>query len=560
MLFSNQSILFTQLPKLLAQSGNSVTDLVTKVLQDSTSFVYAILILVVGWLVALGVSRLVRNLLKKTDIDNRIATWLTGQQGDEPIPIEKWTANIVYWLIILFVVVAALQRLQLEAVSEPLNTLLNEITGFLPQIGAAAILLGVAWLLATLVKIIVIRVLRTFQLDQRFGEQTGNTDSELALSETIGNTLYWFIFLLFLPSILSTLQLEGTLRPVQELVNRILSILPNILAAILIVIIGWLIAQVVRKVVTNLLASTGTDQIGNRFGLVGDDQTQSLSWIIGTLVYVLILIPVAIAGLEALKIQAISQPAIAMLDQILVTLPRVFTSVLVLIIAYLLAQYISEFVSSILSNIGFDDLFSWLGLEQTTTETEEESPDLSKAREEGSLLSWLGLEQTTTETEAREEGSRPQIQQRSPSELMGIIVVVGIMLFAALAAVDILQIPALTELVSGIVVVSGRIIAGLIVFGIGLYFANLSFRLILSSGMQQSRTLAQAARIVAIAFSLALGLEQIGIAPNIVNLAFGLLLGSIAVAIALAFGLGAREIAAEQVREWLNNFKSNQDS
>lgn len=538
MILTNHSMLFTQPPVIFAQSGDSWTDLLTQVLQDSRSFVYAIIILVVGWIVAWGVAGIIRNLLKRTEIDNRIATWLTGQQGDEPIPVEKWTSDVVYWLILLFVIVAALQRLQLDAVSEPLNTLLNEITGFLPQIGAAAILLGVAWLLATLVKIVVTRVLRTFDIDQRFGEQTGNTENELALSETIGNTLYWFIFLLFLPSILSTLQLEGTLRPVQELLNRILSILPNILGTILIVVIGWLIAQVVRKIVTNLLASTGTDQLGRRFGLSGSGESQSLSWIIGTLVYVLILIPVAIAGLEALQIQAISQPAVSMLDQILNTLPRIFTAALVLIISYLLAQYICEFVSDILSNVGFDNLFSWLGLQQRSGESEEA---------------------TTILTQEPQNIDTSKIQQRTPSELAGIIVLVGIMLFATLAAVEILNIPALTELVSGIVLISGQIIAGLIVFAVGLYFANLSFNLILSSGMNQSRTLAQTARIVIIAFSLAMGLQQMGIAPNIVNLAFGLLLGSIAVAIALAFGLGSRDIAAEQVREWLNNFKSNQD-
>jgi len=537
MILSNPSTVLTRPPILLAQI--SIGDLLTQVLQDSRSFVYAIIILVVGWLVAWAVAATIRGLLKRTQLDNRIATWLTGQEGGEPIPIEKWTADIVYWIILLFVIVAALQRLQLEAVSEPLNTLLNEITGFLPQIGAAAILIGVAWLIATLVRIVVVRVLRTFNLDQRFGEQVGTTDSELTLSETIGNTLYWFIFLLFLPSILSTLQLEGTLRPVQELVNRILSILPNVLAAFLIVFIGWLIAQVVRRVVTNLLASTGSDQLGSRFGLSGTDETQSLSWIIGTLVYVLILIPVVIAGLEALKVQAISQPAIAMLNQILNAFPKIFTAALVLIISYFLAQYICEFVSNILSNIGFDNLFSWLGLQRTQEE---------------------GEAQTVLTQETQERSATSGIQQRTPSQLMGIITLVGIMLFATLAAVNILDIPALTELVSGIVLVSGKIIAGLIIFAVGLYFANLAFNLIVSSGMQQSRTLAQAARIVIIAFSLAMGLQQMGIAPNIVNLAFGLLLGSIAVAIALAFGLGSREIAAEQVREWLNNFKSSRNN
>ncbi len=537
MIFSDSSIVLTRPPIILAQIN--ISDLFNQVLQDSRSFVYAILILFVGWIVAWGVASLIRSVLKRTELDNRIATWLTGQQGDEPIPIEKWAADIVYWLILLFVVVAALQTLKLEAVSQPLNTLLNEITGFLPQIGAAVILLGLAWLLATLVRIIAVRVLRTFEIDQRFGEQIGSTENELALSDTIGNTLYWFIFLLFLPSILSTLQLEGTLRPVQELVNRILSILPNILAAFLIVFIGWLIAQVVRRVVTNLLASTGSDQLGSRFGLSGTGETQSLSWIIGTVVYVLILIPVAIAGLEALKVQAISQPAIAMLDQILNALPKIFTAALILIISYFLAQYVCELVSNILSNLGFDNLFNWLGLQRPQDE------------EEGETV-------LTQETQQRQATS--SIQQRTPSELMGIITLVGIMLFATLAAVNILDIPALTELVSGIVLVSGQIIAGLIIFAVGLYFANLAFNLILSSGMQQSRTLGQAARIVIIAFSLAMGLQQMGIAPNIVNLAFGLLLGSIAVAIALAFGLGSRDIAAEQVREWLNNFKSSGDN
>jgi len=500
--------------------------------QDLKSLVYAFLILVLGWIIASLAGRFVRMLLKKTDIDNRIATWLTGQQGQEPIPIENWIGDTVKWIIRLFVIVAALQPLQLAAVTEPLNTLLNEITGFLPQIGAAAILLGLAWIVASLVKIFVIRLLRTFDVDQRLNEQIGSDESDLTLSETIGNTLYWLIFLLFLPSILSTLELRGTLGPVQELVNGILSVLPNIFAAILIVAIGWLIAQLVRKIVTNLVVSTGADQLGTRIGLPEGEDTPSLSWIIGTVVYVLILIPVAIAGLERLQIQAISQPAVAMLDQVLNALPKIFTATLILLITYFIAQYISEFVSNILSNVGFNNLFSWLGIQRPTSEGTDQGDASS---------------------------SSSAIQNRSPSELVGIVVLVGIMLFATLAAVNILDIPALTELVSGIVLVSGKIIAGLIIFAIGLYFANVAFNLILSSGMQQSRTLAQASRIIIIAFSLALGLQQMGIAPNIVNLAFGLLLGSVAVAIALAFGLGGREIAAEQVREWINNFKSSRN-
>jgi hypothetical protein len=93
------------------------------------------------------------------------------------------------------------------------------------------------------------------------------------------------------------------------------------------------------------------------------------------------------------------------------------------------------------------------------------------------------------------------------------------------------------------------------VFAVGLYFANLAFRLISNMGGAQANILAQSARIALIALVTAMGLQQMGVATDIVNLAFGLLLGAVAVAIAIAFGLGGRDIASEQIREWLNVFK-----
>jgi hypothetical protein len=54
-----------------------------------------------------------------------------------------------------------------------------------------------------------------------------------------------------------------------------------------------------------------------------------------------------------------------------------------------------------------------------------------------------------------------------------------------------------------------------------------------------------------------MALQQMGIASSIVNLAFGLLLGAVAVAIALAFGLGGRDVAGEKIRGFLNSFEDD---
>ncbi|MEH1938665.1 MAG: mechanosensitive ion channel [Nostoc sp.] len=487
----------------------------------------AVAILLVGLLIAFGMAALTRGILNRTDIDNRIAAGITGRQ--DVLQVEKFISGIVFWSILLLTAVAVLQALDLEVASRPLNIFLNQLIGFLPKLVGAGILVVTAWFLATIVKIITVRSLQAFNLDERLNpepEDRAPSLNQLSLSETIGNALYWFIFLLFLAPILDTLELRQALQPVQALITEVLLILPNILAAILIAVVGWFIANVVRRIVTNLLATTGIDHLGSRLGLSAAAGVQPLSSILGTIVYVLILIPVAIAALNALRIDAISIPAIAMLQQVLNALPAIFTAIAILIVAYFVGRFVADLVTSILTNLGFNNIFTILGL--TTP----------------SRRIVVSTESTT-----------PPIPTRTPSEIAGIVALVGIMLFATVAAVNILNIPALTALVSGIVIIFGRILAGLVIFAIGLFLANLAFNIITSSGDRQAQILGQVARIAIIVLVSAMALQQIGVASDIVNLAFGLLLGAIAVAIALAFGLGGRDIAREQVQEWLNSFK-----
>ncbi|WP_293127079.1 mechanosensitive ion channel [Microcoleus sp. bin38.metabat.b11b12b14.051] len=533
--------------RILAQAPvapNPLTDAqngISNIFQGSTSIenlVWAIGILLIGLIVSALVSSLVGGLLKKTTIDNRLAGWITGRPEGEGSPqVEKWISTAVFWIIFIFFLVAFFNRLNLSAVSQPLNTFLNQIAGALPKLAKALIFLGIAWVLATVSKLAVSRAMRTFGVDERLNQQVGTapTETPLLLSDTLANALYWFIFLLFLPLVLESLDLQQALLPVNNLLNQILAAIPKILEAVLIGFVGWLLAQVVQRIVTNLLAAAGADSLGARFGISRSSGGQSLSWIIGTVVYVLILIPTAIAALNALDIQAISLPAIAMLNTILGALPNIFTAAIILAIAYILGRWIGDLVTNILTGIGFNNVFSWLGMQPKQP---------------------LRLPPSSIDPEATIL-QEPEVPTRTPSEFVGIVVQVGIILFAVVAATDVVKIPALTAIVSGIVLVAGRVLSGLVVFAIGLYLANLAFGLIASSGTRQARLLGQTARIAVIAFVGALALQQMGIGSDIVNLAFGLLLGAIAVGIALAFGLGGREIAADELRGWLASFKQD---
>jgi len=531
-----------EIPLILGQAGPgpALQNIVSQLGTDAFQLIKAILILIVGWILAGFAKGIVQKVLEQTRIDNQIASWITGQQNNRVLPVEKWIAEAVYWLILLFAFIAFLSTLELEAVSTTLNALLLQITTFLPKVAGAALLLLLAWALATVSKTLVTRGLSNFRLDERLNQQTGtSSENQPVLSETIGNAIYWFIFLFFLPSILSTLDLRGSLGPVETLLNDILGMLPNILAAILIGAVGWFIANIIKRVVTNLLLATGVDRVGERFGLSATSERQSLSQIIGSIVYFLVLIPVAITALEALQIQAISVPAATMLAQVLNLLPKLFSAAIIMTLAYVGGQYLSDLVTNILTGVGFNNLFNWLGISYPANITSQ------------TAIPQPGIDQTT-------KLQTDNIPQRTPSELAGIVVLVGIMLVASLTAVDILQIQALRTLVGVILLISAQVFVGLLIFAIGLYLANLAFNLIASSGTSNARFLAQAARIAIITLVGAMALQQMGIAPDIVNLAFGLILGGIAVAIALAFGLGGRDVANEQLREWIAYFKQKQ--
>jgi Conserved TM helix len=497
----------------------------------------ALLILIVGWIVAKVVSAVVRGLLKRTNFDNRMAQ----SMGTTGVGVENTVGTIVFWFIMLFVLMGFFQTLALTAISTPLDALIAQILVFLPRLLGAAVLLLVAWVVATVLKRVVTGLLRGLDIDRRISRAVRDDESptiqpaasrtvtiteapparaatptdRLSLADTLGEVVYWLVFLLFLPAILSTLDLGGILLPVQVMLNQIFGYLPNLFAAALILVVGWFVARIIQKIVTSLLAAAGVDRLGDRVGLSQVLGGQTLSGVLGTVVYIFVLLPVLISALNALQIPAVTGPATNMLNTILAAIPNIFAAAVVLIISYVVGRLAAELVANLLAGIGFNSLPARLGMTRAT----------------------------------------PTVGQRTPAELVGSLVLIAIMLFASMEAARLLSFGTLAELLAEFIRLGGQIILGLIVFGIGLYLANLAANMIESSGASNARLLAWAARVAILVLAGAMALRQMGIANEIVNLAFTLLLGAIAVAAALAFGLGGREAAGRELETWVNRVK-----
>jgi hypothetical protein len=236
-------------------------------------------------------------------------------------------------------------------------------------------------------------------------------------------------------------------------------------------------------------------------------------------VYVLILLPVLTAALNALGLDAVTRPLSDVLNTVLAAIPHIFAAALVLLIAYLVGRLVASLVAGLLAGLGFDRLPARLGLAAI-------APGRTSVAE------------TTT------PGGR------TLSQATGQLVLVAIMLFAAIEAARQLGFQLVADLLAQFLVLAGQILLGLIIIAIGLYLADLIARAVRGSNVQNARMLATAARVAIIGLAVAMG-RQMGVANEIVNLAFALLLGAIAVAAALAFGLGGRNAAGRELEAWL---------
>jgi hypothetical protein len=189
--------------------------------------------------------------------------------------------------------------------------------------------------------------------------------------------------------------------------------------------------------------------------------------------------------------------------------PNIVGALVVVLLAVVIGKIISGIVTNVLTGLGFNNVLVNLGLAKQS----------------------------------------PQGKQ-TPSAWVGMVVLALIVLLASVTACDILEFPAVGVLIKDFIAFAGHILMGALIFGLGLLLAQIVAKGISTSDSRHARRLAMVARVVILALAGAMALRQTGLADDIVNLAFGITLGAAALAFALAFGLGGRELAGRTLEEW----------
>lgn len=214
------------------------------------------------------------------------------------------------------------------------------------------------------------------------------------------------------------------------------------------------------------------------------------------------------------------EPVKAMLVRAATFLPTLIGILVILVVGWIVAAALKNVVVKLLKMIQFD--------------TASEKSGLSDVLRKGGIKNTL-------------------------SELIGGLIYWIVMLLVFMAALNALGMTVVASLLDKVILYIPNVIAAIFIITLGIFFASVIGSIVMTAsmnaGIKQSKLLSQVTQTVIVIFAAIMTLEQLNIATAILNTTVTILLGAIGLAVAIAVGLGSKDIAGKLMQELLDNLK-----
>lgn len=325
------------------------------------------------------------------------------------------------------------------------------------------------------------------------------------LSNPLASLVKALLTIFVLMTVLQYFGLTDVLAPLKGMVNKFLAAIPNIIGAGVIGYAGWIISKIVSE-----LVGVGLNKVDRQIQEKTGNDNIKFSKIGSAFIFAAILIPIAVTALGVLNIPAITEPASEMLNKLMAAIPNIIGAAIILTVTYFVAKLVISILGGILEGVQLDEMPEKMGV--------------------------TGMFNNSF----------------TPTKLINGAIMFFSMLTAATAAVNTLGITIISDIFASILEFGGGILVGGMILVIGYFLSTIAYNKL---SEHASAGIASIARIAILGLVLAMGLRAMGLADNIVNMAFGFTLASVAVALALAFGFGGRDAAKTIANRWAKKVK-----
>ena len=364
----------------------------------------------------------------------------------------------------------------------------------------AVVLLLLAFLAAKIVKSLIIKLFTKTKLNALLGKSDAAQASREKTIEFIGKLMYLLVFLLFIPGIFESLGMQEVSSPILNLLNIMWSYLPNVVAAVVVLCVGFYVAKLVRELLIPVFNKIKVNRLQEKAGMDVPD-TAKLSNTLAYIVYALILIPVIITALRVLNIQAISEPAIMMLDIIFGFIPNILAAVILIVIGCMVAKFSGNIVQSLIASAGLD----------------------------GKLAKLL-------------DGKASHFVL---SKVIGTTVHTVMVIFFIVESFSVLRLQVVADIGEAIIGYMPYVLAAVLIL-IACYVCSSMVQKALQKNGHTTAALVSKCAIYTVGGFMVL--SELGIAQRIVNTSFVLIVSALAIAFAISFGIGGKDFAARTLK------------
>lgn len=364
----------------------------------------------------------------------------------------------------------------------------------------AVLLLILALIVAKIAKSLIVKLLTKTKISYLL-EKTGKLETQETIISFVGKLIYLLVFLLFVPGIFECLGMNAVSSPILNVLNTMWGYLPNVLAAAVILCVGFFVAKLVRELLVPVFDKIKVNRLQEKAGMEVADSAK-LSNTLAYITYVLILIPVIITALRVLNISAISDPAIAMLNIIFTYIPSILAALVIIVIGCMVAKFAGNIVKRLIASAGLD----------------------------AKLASLL-------------DGKAGKFEL---SKTIGMTVQIVMIVFFAVESLNVLHLQVVTNIGAAVIGYLPYVLAAVLIL-IACYVCNAIAQKALKKNGHTTYAVACQCAIYLIGGFMVL--SELGIAKEIVNTVFIVIVAAVAVAFAISFGVGGREFAGRSLKK-----------
>ncbi len=381
-----------------------------------------------------------------------------------------------------------------------LTNLLSSLASTFGSVIMAAVILLVAFIAAGIAKSLVLKLINKTKLNDMLAKvEPSVSDKPGSVKDFIGKLVYLLVFLLFVPGIFSVLGMSSVVSPITSLLNTVWGYIPNILAAAIVLIIGTIIARIVRQLLVPVFDKLNINKLQEKAGIKVSN-VDKLSNTLAYVVYVLILIPTVIMALDVLDIHVISDPAVNMLNTLIAFIPNIVIALVLIVIGCMIGKFAGQLVTKLIAAAGLD----------------------------AKLQELIGSEKVVL------------------SKSVGTVVNAVIVIFFVVEGLNELGLSVLSQVGAVVIGYMPAVLAAVLILAACMIFSAMAEKALRKNGFEAYAVITKFAIIAVGGFMV---LNQLGIASEIVNSAFILIMAALAVAFAVAFGVGGREFAANVLKK-----------